>query len=395
MPVDSSIYQNYQGLNILGNVQQGMNLRDQMDQRNQRQEQMNREKAIRDAYNAGITKNYDGTVSYDQNKTLGALAGVGGQEYLQEKQRMVAQDQASQKANLEKKIKEVEAMGQLAGSAVDQATYSNAITQAKSMGIDVSQMPQSYDPTFVKSIQARAMTAKDQLESQFKQQDSQYKGQEVGIKRDELNLKRAEFENKRRDPQAKLTEGEKAVDRKYAENFNNLTGKGYNNAATSIASLEKLATELEKDNGTFQSGGGRASFLPDALRSRDSIRYRDTAVNAANATLKEIFGSQLSDGERMAAAKEFYNDGLDNKENAKILRGKIELMKQNLETEAAKARHFEANRTLSGYKPMTQKRELEQSPTSSRLDNEAVSWARQNSNDPRAAAILRANGYGG
>lgn len=39
--------------------------------------------------------------------------------------------------------------------------------------------------------------------------------------------------------------------------------------------------------------------------------------------------------------------------------------------------------------------ELNQSPSATRLDSEAVKWAKQNPNDPRAAAILKANGFGG
>ena len=144
---------------------------------------------------------------------------------------------------------------------------------------------------------------------------------------------------------------ETAVDKDYAKLYNTWTDKGRNNAANAIKKLSALATEMESDTGMLQSGGGRfAAELPDWARSRDAIRRRDDTRNAANITLKELFGGQLSDAEREAAAKEYYNDALSNEENAKILRRKIRDLQDNFNSQEQKAKYFEKNRSLRGYK---------------------------------------------
>lgn len=148
--------------------------------------------------------------------------------------------------------------------------------------------------------------------------------------------------------------GQQSLDRNYAKDYDAYTSKGRNNAATTIQRLEALAGEMEGDQGLFESGGGAIKAnLPDWARSSDAIRRRDSARNFANATLKELFGGQLSDAEREAAAREFYNEKLDNKENAKIIRQKVLQLKDNMNSQDEKAAFFESNnQSLRGYKPM-------------------------------------------
>lgn len=165
----------------------------------------------------------------------------------------------------------------------------------------------------------------------------------------QINHFNAQAEKDRREAKNPISDGQKAVDKDYAKDYNNFTQKGALNAKRSIEKLSELAKELEGDTGFLQSGGGRASGLPDALRSRDAIRRRDSAVSYANSTLKELFGGQLSDAERESAAREFYNDKLDNTENAKTLRSKIAQLQAGFEQESAKAKHFEKFGSLHGY----------------------------------------------
>ena len=147
-----------------------------------------------------------------------------------------------------------------------------------------------------------------------------------------------------------LNEAQKYADKEYVKVYTTFTNNGRNNAVSAINKLKDLAKEMEGDSGTIQSGGGRiASILPDVLRDRDSIRRRDDTRNAANTTLKELFGGQLSDAEREAAAKEYYNDDLDNADNAKILRRKIAELEGNLVTQTAKASYYEKHNTTAGF----------------------------------------------
>lgn len=213
--------------------------------------------------------------------------------------------------------------------------------------------------------------------------------QEDRVSRERLN--REENEAKAKLKETAKTEGEKTVDKKYAADYNEFTSKGQINVKNSIAKLETLATEMEKDSGIVQSGGGRiGALLPDALRDRDAVRRRDAARNEANRTLKALFPGALSDAEREAAAKEFYNDALDNKENAKILRSKIADLNSGLTQELAKAKYFEKNGTLTGFAGSELVSREPQSEMSPR-DQQALIWANnpKNANDPRAMEIKK------
>jgi hypothetical protein len=235
-----------------------------------------------------------------------------------------------------------------------------------------------------KDIHGKKMSEYDYLEKQRTLdplQRDEFKQKEAIAKIDSANeLKKLMLANqnaqtlKQMEVTAKgptLAPGEEAIDKNYAEQFNNFTGKGINNTAFTIKKLENIASEMEKDKGKlttfFGESGGTSIPLPDMLRSKDSIRRRDEARNAANSTLKELFGGQLSDGERVAAAKEYYNDSLDNETNAKMLREKITQLKANRDAEIERANYFAKNRTLKGFTPKTNRIE-EQSDVNKHLD---------------------------
>lgn len=163
----------------------------------------------------------------------------------------------------------------------------------------------------------------------------------------------AQYEAMQRSPQlGKATKGQEEVDQEFAKEYTKFTTSGAVNAKNSMNKIELLVREMKKDQGVGEAGGGRtATMLPDVLRSRDAIRRRDSARNLANATLKELFGGQLSDAERESAAREYYNDALDNKENAKILEGKLKELRSVYDNKLKQSKYFEQNKgTLRGFK---------------------------------------------
>ncbi len=163
----------------------------------------------------------------------------------------------------------------------------------------------------------------------------------------------SQFEAMKRSPEmGKPTEGQKEVDQEYAKEYTKFVTSGITNTKNSLGKMKLLVNEMKKDQGFGEAGGGRtASALPDIARSRDAIRRRDQARNLANSTLKELFGGQLSDAEREAAAREYYNDALSNKENAKILESKINELQNVFENKKKQAEYFEGHRnSLRGFK---------------------------------------------
>lgn len=174
--------------------------------------------------------------------------------------------------------------------------------------------------------------------------DQDFRASEAEKNRD---LKKQLLTEKTKKDSQKPNKAVEAKDKDYAKHYNEFTEGGAVNARSSIENLEKLAAEMEKDP---TGGGGRfAQKAPDWLRSRTAIKNRDNARNFANVTLKKLFGGQLSDAEREAAAREYYNDALDNKENAALIKKKVEQLRGAYENEVEKAKYFEKNDTLSGW----------------------------------------------
>lgn len=170
------------------------------------------------------------------------------------------------------------------------------------------------------------------------------------LKMDALKASRAD---KAEAKKAESNVGQKAVDRDFAKDFNDYTQGGLSRANRDIATLGEMRGLVAKEaNSLFSAGGGPVSgSLPDWARTSKSIEIRDNVITAANSALKSIFGGQLSDKEREAAAKEFYNDKLGPNENLKILDRKLNELENIKKEKDAKVNYFQNNNnSLAGFK---------------------------------------------
>jgi hypothetical protein len=82
---------------------------------------------------------------------------------------MAKQQREAEKARLEHVAQSIQLQGQLLGGVRDQATWEQALQVAQQNGMDVSKFPQQYDPAFVQSAKARALTAAQQVDQEYKQ----------------------------------------------------------------------------------------------------------------------------------------------------------------------------------------------------------------------------------
>lgn len=74
-----------------------------------------------------------------------------------------AEELKTDKARFELAETRLDLIGRLAGSAVDQASYTGALQRAAAMGIDVSTLPEQYDPAAIDAIRMQALDGKEQL----------------------------------------------------------------------------------------------------------------------------------------------------------------------------------------------------------------------------------------
>jgi len=112
---------------------------------------------------------------------------------------MNAQQLAQRKAHIEEGLQHIDVMGRLAGGVKDQATYDQARAQlAEIFGPEaVANVPPVYDPNAVAQFRNQALSAKDQLEQQWKAADYMLGQQKFAFEKGkfgaEMGLKQKQF----------------------------------------------------------------------------------------------------------------------------------------------------------------------------------------------------------
>lgn len=129
--------------------------------------------ALRDAFAKNL--NPDGTLN--REGVLSSLARGNPNVMLGIQKQWAAEDLAGKKSaremresELKSAALEAELIGSAAAGVKDQQTYDSALGWLGSKGIDVSKMPQQYDPGLVAQYQNLAVKAKERAENAWKQE---------------------------------------------------------------------------------------------------------------------------------------------------------------------------------------------------------------------------------
>lgn len=135
------------------------------------------ELALNNAYQNALGANGE----IDRTKLMQGLAQGGHGSKLPAIQKgFNEQDKAAKEAELSnlKSAREKQAIvAQVAGAAKDQASWSNGLQQLQSMGIDVSKVPQNYDPMQAQLIVQQSLTGLQRIDQVFKEKEFSYKQQ--------------------------------------------------------------------------------------------------------------------------------------------------------------------------------------------------------------------------
>lgn len=137
-----------------------------LDEKNR---EISSQNALADAYRNAT--NPDGSI--DRNRLITSLATGGQGARIPGIQKTFAdQDKAmrdAERARLEQARERVNLIGQVAGSATDPQSYAAGRAALAQAGIDVSNIPEQYDPAYVASARNQALTANQQIEQIWKQ----------------------------------------------------------------------------------------------------------------------------------------------------------------------------------------------------------------------------------
>jgi hypothetical protein len=291
MQFDSSIWNQYRPLDIAGNIsqgmQEGMKMRELMDQRNKNQ-------SLQEAYKAG---------NGDAGATMKELMARG-----HNKEAMEMQDRANsqEKFNQEKHLHALDMISRVAPAIKDQDSYTQALKTLGDQGIDVSKMPAAYDPNLVNKYSAMALSAKDKLAHEEKMREF-----------DERMLDRKDAREERR-----ALFGEREKDRKEARDAK---AKEVNTAqAKQVANYEmgQAAEQQYKDaitppdkDGLF--GGGydptssgqfidNSKWAPNFLKNNNAIKAQAAQDNWIETFLRDASGAAIAPSERSAYASIYF-----------------------------------------------------------------------------------------
>lgn len=138
---------------------------------------------IRSGYEASMKQGPDGQMTVDRPTLLSTIGKSNPRVAAQLGVTLTAQDTAAseaaaklQKTQLDAAAAHVDGIDKILQGVNDQATYSNALQHAQSLGITKpGELPEQYDPQLVQRLHANALSQKDALAAKQQQMDAEEK----------------------------------------------------------------------------------------------------------------------------------------------------------------------------------------------------------------------------
>lgn len=346
--IDHSIYSQRRPIDILGGISQGMQLRNQYDQ-GQRQkaedlrlaQEREQKAAVQQAYQSGIVQNPDGTTSYDIGKVQNNLAALTGNQFAGEAayglgNTQYTRDQASQKWSADQE------------QQLWDRDYKNRALQSSAADRAEARTERRYQAGLAKEEKLQALQTPYGLANTVDDAKQLKEGQ----------LAKQAFDNK----------------------LNQMITLRQKHGGGAIWNREDVARgkQLSKDLLLEYKNMAKLGVLSksdediiNAIIPEDPLEYNSpiAAIQGQDPTLQRMIQFQQDSDKNFA-------DGIA------------------IRTRSGMANQL-SQRPNDPIGNIRRSSELQMSPRSTRIDNEAVRWAQQNPDDPRAAQILRANGFGG
>lgn len=285
MAIDASIYGQIQApklespLNALAQVTQVKNAQNQNRLFDMKVAESERARADDDAVRAAYALD-------DPVARANALRNASPKAYREEQTFQTTQQKAAREAEKERLLAgkaQIDLIGQVAGAARDQQSYTAGRTALQQAGIDVSGIPEQYDPAYVTQARNQALTASQQIEQVWKQKgydldvakfgetvrnnktNNGIAGANLGLRRQEVGLKSEEVRGGGKAPSGY----------RYKQD-----GSGALEAIPGgPGEIGKAPTEFQGKSATF---GARAEQSDKIISELDG-KYWPTALNAKQA----------------------------------------------------------------------------------------------------------------
>lgn len=198
---------------------------------------------------------------------------------------------------------------------------------------------------------------------------------------------------------AKPTPGQETVDKTFAKEYDSWSSGGASRALTEIDKLDAVAKALEKRTVTT---GFLTGVFPDRITSDKVLSARSDVQSSVMSSLRETLGAQFTEKEGERVIKNTWNEADSTENNLARINRLVSNLRADAEAKAAKAKYFEQNGTLVGYRgpePTVGIARATPAPidkTSASYQDtrqQAINWARANPNDPRAQQLRYKYGF--
>ena len=292
-------------------------------------------------------------------------------------------------------------------------------------GMPAKNLPESFDPDYLNAVLGRKAEKTESFGDMVSIPGATgYVGQRsstgkyVNIKEGMQEAVQAEGTGSEID----LTPGQKKLDETFAKDYSEyVAAGGYADVDKQLNQLREVKRMLDVSSGLVKPEKGEKAYnltgpmlglLPESIQARtypEAVAAKNAVEEVVQRNLRLVLGAQFTEkeGERLIARA--YNPALDEKENAKRVGRLIGQIAQAAKAKQRASDYFEKNNgTLKGFKgklwtpadfgmsPAQENWSSAQQPmqaqTGQPQDQQAIEWATQNPNDPRAQQILQMNG---
>lgn len=391
MAIDYGIFRDKPQVLVQGGFEGGMKARELFEAKQ-------KQNAINDAYKNNFNVGPDGKGTLNQQGVLQQLTQAGYGKDAYELNNQFTQQQAEQKkAQYEKMKNDLQMSAQLLGSAEDQFSWDNSLATAKKFGLDVSGLPQQYDPRIVDQLNQQVLDAQKRFDNEMKSNQfgldkdkfgyQQEKDQiDFGLKRDEFEFKKKmdmqtaqrEWAKLRADKTEKANEGQKTVDKEFAKDYNDWTSGGGARARSEIAKIDAVIKRLQDGKGT--TGGLTGIFGDNSFGNRftsnDVLKNRAAAQQSAMTLVKQLLSGATSDKDREQIVNTLWNEADSTENNIARLQEFSDNMKARANETDAKAQHFQStNGSLKGFKYNPSVNKNNKTQSGQVLKTSEIEWA--------------------
>jgi hypothetical protein len=296
----------------------------------------------------------NGQVMQDRGKTLTELLKVNPMAAYQQQKQFESDDLIKNQAMVKTNLEKIDLASRLLSGVKDQDSFDQAIETGKKLGIDTSAMGKYYDPNLVNRYQMMSLSAKENLDKQFKDLDYKIKSRGLDIteqnnlatqraKVQELGIKRDALANSARDKNEKPSvfelERQKLAARDFQASQKNVTNVNKNMSMIddAISSLSDYSKNSMFGTGPIATAYGLTRYANQDL---ENLNAKLKAVNLKNMTTTFSGMSKAvdSEGERRAWNGTQADIANDDATNMNILLGqKSILLKDKAEAQAQKS----------------------------------------------------------